>query len=68
MSCNDTSYNTRKRFAEKPIVAFTNSTVFILDSSRPVMLAQHRFVPPVQGSNYFSKIDKKSVLIIPDFD
>ena len=23
--------NTRKRFSEKPIVAFTNSTVFILD-------------------------------------
>ena len=24
-------YETRKRFSEKPIVAFTNSTVFILD-------------------------------------
>ena len=24
-------YKTRKRFSEKPIVAFTNSTVFILD-------------------------------------
>ena len=25
------AFKTRKRFSEKPIVAFTNSTVFILD-------------------------------------
>ena len=30
-----TSYKTRKRFPEEPIVAFTNSTVFVLEFSFP---------------------------------
>ena len=31
ISINGKYIKTRKRFSEKPIVAFTNSTVFILD-------------------------------------